>query len=76
MYDLDVMDLEDRQELAGWLLRNARHFYVRVLARQLLTMLRVAPGALPDMTHQSAEQWIVGTMLMRSLLRDSDTPHD
>ncbi|WP_236551577.1 hypothetical protein [Aeromicrobium sp. 9AM] len=66
-YRIDLMSADERRELIHWLSRHAGHFYVQVLARELLAMLREAPGTLPPMTQESAEQWLRATPLVRAL---------
>jgi hypothetical protein len=69
VYRVALMGAEDRRELAAWLVRNAQHFYVPVLARKLLVAMRLGPGTVPYMTHQSATEWMRGTVLMGALMR-------
>lgn len=67
VYPIACMDVVDRDALAEWLYRNAVHFYTHVLAREITSMLRTAPGTLPPMIYQPPERWMRETSLMRAL---------
>jgi len=61
------LDWRDRRALRAWLYRNAQHFYVQVLARELISSMRLTPGFVPRLTHQSAKEWMRDTELMAAL---------
>ncbi|MCW2788355.1 MAG: hypothetical protein JWP56_658 [Aeromicrobium sp.] len=71
-YPIAHMDTDDRRALIAWLGRNAQYFYVLVLARELVTTLRVSPGRGPPMMRQAPEQWLHGTTLMVDLETEPD----
>jgi hypothetical protein len=61
------LDLAARRELAAWLKRNARHFYLQVLRQDLDFSCLVDACSVPETLFQGADDWMGGTVLMRAL---------
>jgi hypothetical protein len=75
LYLLEDLSPREKLELASWLRRHVRHFYLQELRREFARVLRGAsleagrPGsaAVPDMVFLSAEEWMAQTPLLVAL---------
>jgi hypothetical protein len=72
VHPISAMDPLDRQDLADWLWRNQNYFYFRVLARDLVSSLRISPGHPPPISSQWPGEWLSGTSLYQALRREPD----
>lgn len=61
------LDPSERADLVAWLLRNAEHFYLRVLTQTLFDVANPDVQRVPGLTFKSAEGWMRQTPLVLSL---------
>ena len=68
------LDPTDRADLVAWLLRNAEHFYLRVLTQALFDVANPDVPRVPGLTFKSAEDWMRQTPLVLALA-GREPPH-
>lgn len=71
-HPITQLDASSRQELAAWLRRNARHFYIQVLHAAFTDSRIALTGRVPEMVFQAADQWMSDTALVKALEAPDD----
>lgn len=64
VFRVDDLTEAQRVQLAGWLVRHARHFYAQRLAWELVSSVG---RPYPALAYASAEEWLISTRLVQAL---------